>query len=157
MQNTHSHTELDTVPPPSPWKCHLGKFRSSLLYGAYQMHRFRRPTTWCRLLTRTEPFNSPWQTCTSNEIQPFKSSHLPRTDFELCILDTIRFMYYLSDVNVLWKFCELLVQSLWFLFWTTPHDWVCFYDIIIIIIIATTHGWAYLHGLHNKIYRNTIQ
>ncbi len=45
MQNTHSHTELDTVPPAPAWTCPLWKFRSSLLHGAYQMHRFRRHTT----------------------------------------------------------------------------------------------------------------
>ena len=45
MQNTHSHTELDTVPPPPTWKCHLGKFRSSLLHGVCQIHRFRRHAT----------------------------------------------------------------------------------------------------------------
>ena len=45
MQNTHSHTELDTVPPPPACKCPLGKFRSSLLHGACQMHRFGRHTT----------------------------------------------------------------------------------------------------------------
>ena len=45
MQHTHSPTELDTMPPPPAWKCPLGKFRSSLLHGACQMHRFRRHTT----------------------------------------------------------------------------------------------------------------
>ena len=45
MQNTYSHTELDTVPPPPAWKCPLGKFRSGIMHGAYQMHRFRRHTT----------------------------------------------------------------------------------------------------------------
>ena len=39
------HTELDTVSPPPAWECPPGKFPSSLLHGAYQMHRFRRHTT----------------------------------------------------------------------------------------------------------------
>ena len=35
MQNTHSHTQLDTLPPPPARKCPLGKFRSSILHGAH--------------------------------------------------------------------------------------------------------------------------
>ena len=88
MQNTHSHTELDTVPPQPAWKCPLGKFRSSILHGAYQMHRFTR-------CIGIQPDISSWQNGAvqfavadlSDETQSVKCSHVPRTDFELCILD----------------------------------------------------------------------
>ena len=45
VQNTRSNIELNTVPPMPARKCPLGKFRSSILHDAYQMHRFRGHTT----------------------------------------------------------------------------------------------------------------
>ena len=50
MQNTHSHTQLDTLPPPPARKCPLGKFRSSILHGAHGrtgQHPFGGQTQFC--------------------------------------------------------------------------------------------------------------
>ena len=61
---------------PSPaWKCPPGKFRSSLLHGAYQMNRCRWHTTWSRYSwpERSRAINSPWQTCPT-KYSPSKSA-----------------------------------------------------------------------------------
>ena len=81
VQNTHSHTELDTVPPPPAWKCPLGKFRCHILHGAYQMHRFRRHTTWCRKLTersRSTRHGRPVRRKTARQNQPPAMTRLRR-------------------------------------------------------------------------------